>query len=69
MVALELHELPPLSLYSYHHAIAASSQSMQRMLAMIPSLLQQTLSNPGQSAVAAPADHFALGPKALDQVE
>ena len=44
MVALELHELPSMSLYSYHSPSAPPDQQARRMLAMMQPLLHQTLS-------------------------
>lgn len=52
MVALELHELPPMSLYSYHSPNHPPGQAVQRMLAMLPALLQQTLSTPARPSLA-----------------
>jgi len=56
MVALELHELPPMSLYSYHSPNHPPGQAVQRMLAMLPALLQQTLSSPARHGLA-PEQH------------
>lgn len=52
MVAIELHELPPMSLYSYHSPNHPPGQAVQRLLAMLPGLLQQTLSAPAVGALA-----------------
>ena len=59
MVAIELHELPPMSLYSYHSPNHPPGQAVQRMLAMLPGLLQQTLSAPAVGALAAPQQTVA----------
>ena len=44
MVTLELHELAPMSLYSYQARSSPPSLPATRMLAMLPVLLHQTLS-------------------------
>ena len=44
MVTLELHELAPMSLYSYQARSSPPSLPATRMLAMLPLLLHQTLS-------------------------
>ena len=44
MVTLELHELPPISLYSYHARSSPPGLQATRMLAMLPGLLHEALS-------------------------
>ncbi len=44
MVAVELHELPPMSLYSYHARALPPGLPATRMLAMLPGLLHRALS-------------------------
>jgi DNA-binding transcriptional LysR family regulator len=44
MVAQELHELPPMSLYSYHARTFPPGLHATRMLAMLPALLREVLS-------------------------
>jgi len=44
--------LPPMSLYSYHSPNHPPGQAVQRMLAMLPALLQQTLSTPARPSPA-----------------
>lgn len=44
MFALELHELPPMSLYSYHARAFPPGLAAMRMLAMLPALLREALS-------------------------
>lgn len=46
MVAVELHELPPISLYCYHVRTQPPGLQATRMLAMLPELLQTVLSTP-----------------------
>jgi DNA-binding transcriptional LysR family regulator len=43
-VTLELHELPPMSLYSYHARAHPPGLHATRMLAMLPGLLHEALS-------------------------
>ncbi len=43
-VTLELHELPPMSLYSYHARAHPPGLQATRMLAMLPGLLHEALS-------------------------
>lgn len=44
LLTLELHELPPMSLYSYHASANPPGQQAQRMLSLMPALLHQALS-------------------------
>ena len=44
IVAVELHDLPPMSLYSYHASQHPPGLHATRMLAMLPALLHQALS-------------------------
>ncbi len=44
IMALELHELPPISLYSYHARNSPPGLHATRMLAMLPALLREALS-------------------------
>lgn len=44
VVAVQLHELPPMSLYSYHAPSSPPGLQATRMLAMLPALLQEALS-------------------------
>ena len=50
MVALELHELAPMSLYSYHARSSPPSLPATRMLAMLPHLLHEALHGNGKPA-------------------
>ena len=43
IVAQELHELPPMSLYSYHARALPPGLQATRMLAMLPTLLHEAL--------------------------
>lgn len=44
LMTLELHELPPMSLYSYHARAHPPGLQATRMLAMLPALLHEALS-------------------------
>ena len=44
-VAVELHELPPMSLYCYHARTLPPGLQATRMLAMLPGLLHEALSS------------------------
>ena len=44
IMTLELHELPPMSLYSYHARAQSPGLQATRMLAMLPGLLHEALS-------------------------
>ena len=48
MVTLELHELAPISLYSYQARAFAPSLQATRMLAMLPRLLHEALQGNGK---------------------
>ncbi|MCZ8092108.1 MAG: LysR family transcriptional regulator [Acidovorax sp.] len=50
MVTLELHELAPISLYSYQARAFAPSLQATRMLAMLPRLLHEALQGNGKPA-------------------
>lgn len=50
MVAVELHELPPMSLYCYHARALPPGLQATRMLAMLPGLLHQALSSQNERA-------------------
>ncbi len=50
MVTLELHELAPISLYSYQARAFAPSLQATRMLAMLPRLLHEALQGHGKPA-------------------